>query len=64
MMSDEELGLDKFVEGDGENQFIAITEDVGGKERRLQLEPVPVAYQRAIVCRGSLIRSEPSFMLK
>ncbi|KAL9125176.1 MAG: hypothetical protein Q9217_005580 [Psora testacea] len=53
MMSDEELGLDTFVERDGEDQFIAITEDVNGKERRLQLEPVPIAYQRAIVCRGT-----------
>ena len=26
-------------------------EDATGKERRLQLEPVPIAHQRAIVCR-------------
>ncbi len=35
MMSDEELGLDKFVERDGEDRFITVMEDVTGKERRL-----------------------------
>jgi hypothetical protein len=53
MMSDEELGLDTFVERDGEDRFITITEDVTGKEKRLQLEPVPIVIQRAIVCRGT-----------
>ena len=53
MMSDEELGLDTFVERDGEDRFITITEDMTGKERRLQLELDLIAYQRAIVCRGT-----------
>ncbi|KAK3177211.1 hypothetical protein OEA41_008540 [Lepraria neglecta] len=53
MMSDEELGLDTFVERDGEDRFIIITEDMTRKERRLQLEPALIAYQRAIVCRGT-----------
>jgi len=53
MMSDEELGLDTFIERDDGDQFITVVEDVTGKERRLQLEPVPIAYQRAIVCRGT-----------
>lgn len=44
MMSDEKLGLDKFVERDGGDHFIAITEDVKGEKRRLHLEPVPIAY--------------------
>ena len=53
MMSDEELGLDTFIERDDDDPFITVVEDVTGKERRLQLEPVPIAYQRAIVCRGT-----------
>ncbi len=53
MMSDEELGLDTFIERDDGDQFITIMEDATGKERRLQLESVPIAYQRAIVCRGT-----------
>lgn len=63
MMSDEELGLDTFIERDGEDRFITITEDATGKERRLQLESDLIAYQRAIVCRGtSCFRARlPSF---
>ncbi|KAL9124715.1 MAG: hypothetical protein Q9217_005981 [Psora testacea] len=53
MMSDEELGLDTFVERDGEDRFITITEDVTGKEKRLHLERDPIVIQRAIVCRGT-----------
>ncbi len=53
MMSDEGLGLDTFVERDGEDRFITIIEDVTGKERRLQLEQDPIVIQRAIVCRGT-----------
>ncbi|KAL9130813.1 MAG: hypothetical protein Q9175_006929 [Cornicularia normoerica] len=53
MMSDEELGLDTFIERDDGDQFITVVEDATGKERRLQLESIPIAYQRAIVCRGT-----------
>ncbi len=53
MMSDEELGLDTFIERDDGDRFITVMEDATGKERRLQLEPVPIAHQRAIVCRGT-----------
>ncbi|KAL8673853.1 MAG: hypothetical protein Q9168_001718 [Polycauliona sp. 1 TL-2023] len=53
MMSDEELGLDTFIQRDDGNQFITVVEDATGKERRLQLEPDPIAYQRAIACRGT-----------
>ncbi|MCJ1422598.1 hypothetical protein MMC29_000478 [Sticta canariensis] len=52
-MSDEELGLDTFIEQDDCDRFITVVEDVTGKERRLQLDPAPIAYQRAIVCRGT-----------
>lgn len=53
MMSDEELGLDTFTGLDEEYRSITIIEDTTGKERRLQLEEDPIAYQRAIVCRGT-----------
>lgn len=53
MMSDEELGLDTFVRRDGVDRLITITEDVSGKERRFQLESDLIAYQQAIVCRGT-----------
>jgi hypothetical protein len=53
MMSDEELGLDTFIEREGTGRFIIITEDATGKEKRLHLDSGPIAYQRAIVCRGT-----------
>ncbi len=53
MMSDEELGLDTFVERDEEDRFITITEDVTGKEKRLQLKSSPIVIQRGIICRGT-----------
>ncbi|MCJ1242411.1 hypothetical protein MMC14_010419 [Varicellaria rhodocarpa] len=53
MMSDEELGLDTFVERDGGDLFITITEDATGEKKRLQLQREPLVVQRAIVCRGT-----------
>ena len=53
MMSDEELGLDTFIEQDDGDQFITVVEDMTGKERRLQLEPIPIAHHQAIVSRGT-----------
>lgn len=53
MMSDEELGLDTFVERNGGDLFITITEDATGKEKRFRLECAPLVVQRAIVCRGT-----------
>ena len=53
MMSDEELGLDTFVERNGEDEFITIPEDATGKEKMLWLEREPIVIQRAIVCRGT-----------
>ena len=35
MMSDEELGLDTFIEQDDGDRFITVVEDAMGKERRL-----------------------------
>ena len=53
MMSDEELGLDTFVERDGGDLFITITEDATRDEKRLQLVSDPLVVQRAIICRGT-----------
>ena len=53
MMSDEELGLDTYIERDGGDLFITITEDATGEKKRLQLERTPLIVQRAIVCRGT-----------
>ena len=53
MMSDEELGVDTFIKQNDGNRGITIVEDATGKERSLQLELDPIAYQRAIVCRGT-----------
>ncbi|KAI9696613.1 MAG: hypothetical protein M1836_005632 [Candelina mexicana] len=38
MMSDEELGPDRYLERNGEDQFITVMEEATGEERRLQLE--------------------------
>ena len=53
MMSDEELGLNTFIERNEEDQFITIPEDATGKEKRLRLKRDPIVIQQAIVCRGT-----------
>lgn len=52
-MNDEELGLNTFVEWDGEDLFITITEDANGKERRIQLKQNLMIIQWMIVCQGT-----------
>lgn len=53
MMSNEELGLDTFTGLNEKYQSITITKNTTGKEKRLQFEVDPIAYQRAIVCCGT-----------
>lgn len=53
MMNDEELGLGTFVERNGGNLFVTITEDATGKEKTFQLEQYPLFVQWAIFCRGT-----------
>ena len=53
MMSDEELGLDTFIERNDGDLFITITEDATGKKKRFRLERASLAVQRAIVCWGT-----------
>ena len=56
MMSDEELGLNTFTEQAAGKQFITLPANGPcGKKRKLELEPDPIAHQRAIVCRGTAV---------
>lgn len=52
LISDEELGMDTFIEREGQRWFVTVT-DVTGKEQRLELEKFSIAIQRAIACRGT-----------
>ena len=53
LMSDEELGLDTFVDREGEKPFVTVVEDGARKRRRLQLEATPIATQSVIASRGT-----------
>lgn len=54
MMSDEELGNDTFTKRKNNKLFVTIPAHIGSKKRkRFELHPVPIASQRAIVCRGT-----------
>ncbi|KAK1255493.1 hypothetical protein MKX08_009488 [Trichoderma sp. CBMAI-0020] len=52
MMSDAELGLDTFTKTKDNKLFVTIPVEARGKKRKCQLEldPTPIAHQRAIVC--------------
>ncbi|KAI0400036.1 serine/threonine-protein kinase Sgk2 [Xylaria palmicola] len=55
MMSDEELGLDTFIEERDNGLFVAVPVEGRGtkRKREFELDPKPMSYQRAIVCRGT-----------
>ncbi|RMZ88367.1 hypothetical protein DV736_g4410, partial [Chaetothyriales sp. CBS 134916] len=54
MMSSEELGLDTFIERKGGKLFVTLpVDDVYSKKIKLELGTEPLAYQQAIVCRGT-----------
>ena len=53
MMSDEELGLNMFIKEDDVGKWIMIKGEGQAKEERLDLEDHPIAFQQAIVCRGT-----------
>ncbi|KAA6408373.1 MAG: serine threonine- kinase Sgk2 [Lasallia pustulata] len=54
-MSDEELGLDTFTKAKDNKLFVTMPVEARGKmrKRQLELDPIPIAHQRAIVCRGT-----------
>ncbi len=51
LMSDEELGLDLYIDCRVEKESINVTEDINGKEMKIELEPSPICVQRAVVFR-------------
>ena len=53
MMSDDELGLDAFLQQEDGGPFVAVTEDASGATQRFGLEPEPFVRQRAVICRGT-----------
>ncbi len=54
MMSDDDLGLNTFIKGDKKfGRWIMFKGDGNTKQERLELEDQPIAFQRAIVCRGT-----------
>ncbi|KAF2453067.1 hypothetical protein BDY21DRAFT_388293 [Lineolata rhizophorae] len=50
-MSDEQLGVDTFIKEDKEGKYVVLEEEA--KEEHVYLEDKPIAFQRAIVCRGT-----------
>lgn len=50
-MSDEELGMNTYIKEDKEGKYIVLEEET--KKDRVYLEDTPIAFQRAIVCRGT-----------
>ncbi|CAH0023440.1 unnamed protein product [Clonostachys rhizophaga] len=55
VMSNDELGLDTFTKQKRNITSVALPVEARGKKRKHQLEmdPNPIAHQRAIVCRGT-----------
>jgi hypothetical protein len=59
LTSDEELGLDNFIERDRNDASITVTEGSTGKEMKILLEQQPMVIHRAIIYRGTTcIRSK------
>lgn len=52
-MEDEELGLDTFMNRDGQSPTVAIGDATIGKDVTLNLEASPFIIQRAIVSWGT-----------
>ena len=53
MMSDEELGMNAFIKEDKIGKYIVFKGDDEAEEENLYLEDKPIAFQRAIICRGT-----------
>ena len=53
MMSDEELGMNTYIKEDRIGKYIMFKGEDKAKEEKLYLEGRPIAFQRAIVCRGT-----------
>ncbi|OAX78717.1 hypothetical protein ACJ72_06972 [Emergomyces africanus] len=53
MMTDEELGIDIIITQDDSGGKTITVKSVNGEEMVVQLNPKPLSYQSAIVCRGT-----------
>ena len=53
-MSDEELGMDTYIKEDEIGKHIVIKGVDETEEEKLYLDDKPIAFQRAIICRGSI----------
>jgi hypothetical protein len=53
LMSDEELGINTYIKEDKDGKYIMFKGDDETKETKLYLDDRPIAFQRAIVCRGT-----------
>ncbi|KAF2787657.1 hypothetical protein K505DRAFT_379435 [Melanomma pulvis-pyrius CBS 109.77] len=51
-MGDGELGVNTYIKEDEDGNYIVLEEE-GKEKERLYLEDKPIAFQRAIVCRGT-----------
>ncbi len=52
-MSDSALGMDTYIKKEGNSRYIEIKKDGKQENERLYLEEKPIAFQRAIVRRGT-----------
>jgi Fungal protein kinase len=52
-MSDHKLGLDDFIEHDGQDTSITIHKDTTRKNTKIQLEQQPMFIHQAIICQGT-----------
>ncbi len=52
-MSDQELGVDTFLERTSDGLFVTVPKEATNGTMRLMLEPEPFIKQRAVVCRGT-----------
>lgn len=71
LMSDEELGVNTQVKEDEMGKYILFKGDSKTEEECLYLEDKPIAFQRAIVCRGTTcyrvkrrVSKRPEYVLK
>jgi hypothetical protein len=53
LMSDEELGINTYIKEDKDGKYIMFKGDDETKETKLYLDDRPIAFQRAIMCRGT-----------
>lgn len=53
LMSDDELGMNTYIKEDKAGKYIMFKGEDERTEEKLNLEDRPIAFQRAIVCRGT-----------